>query len=242
MMMSHSKHYIAYLRLSKKQKAKEGKEEPDYYGLEAQRKTITEAITRDNGILLKEYCEVESGRKHGLKHRIEVRKAVQHCKDTGATLIVAKLDRLARDVEFTANVINSGIEVMFCDFPHAGKLVIIIIAAVAEYEGERISQRTKEGLAIAKARGVKLGNPAFGTPELVKKANAASHASKKLNLHNTPNVKLKGRVELMKIRDGLTLNQIAAKLNEEGLRSTMGKPFNKLIVQSILKTPEAVAA
>jgi DNA invertase Pin-like site-specific DNA recombinase len=104
--------------------------------------------------LLGEFTEVESGRR---ADRPELAKALSACRRMGATLVIAKLDRLARNVAFISNLMESGVEFTAVDFPNANRLTIHILAAVAEHEREMISQRTKAALAVAKGRGKVLG-------------------------------------------------------------------------------------
>lgn len=222
------KHYISYLRVSTKMQGQSG------LGLEAQRKTISDVIARNQGALLTEYIEVESGSRGKLHKRVKIQRAVQHCKETGATLIVAKLDRLARDVEFTMSVINSGIDVMFCDFPHSGKLVITIVSAVAEYEREMTSKRTKEALAAKKARGEKVGAT---NPDWNKNGHIHGGQAMKDKMPYTRNRKMKGHIELL-VAEGLNHKQIADRLNEQGFRTTNNRKFTNYTICRILKTPQ----
>ena len=140
------KHYITYLRVSTKKQGNSG------LGLEAQQ-TVVQNFTKD-GTVIAEYVEVESGKK---ADRPQLLAAIEHCKRTGATLVVAKLDRLARNVEFTASLMRSGVQFVACDCPTANNLTIHILAAVAEEEARAISERTKRALAEAKRKGTRLG-------------------------------------------------------------------------------------
>ena len=106
--------------------------------------------TKPGSQLIEEFTEVESGKK---KNRPELTKAIQLCKRQKATLIIAKLDRLARNVHFISGLMESRVEFVACDNPHANRLMVHMLAAFAEHEREMISQRTKEGLRAAKARG-----------------------------------------------------------------------------------------
>jgi len=140
--------FISYLRVSTDRQGKSG------LGLETQREAISGYLDGDNWKLVGEYIEVESGKR---KDCPQFAAALTHAKRTGATLVIAKLDRLARNVAFVSNLIESGAEFVAVDNPHANRLTIHILAAVAEDEARRISERTKAALAAAKARGTKLG-------------------------------------------------------------------------------------
>ena len=148
--------WVAYYRVSTAKQGASG------LGLEAQREAVAGYLNGGSWRLAAEFVEVESGRKND---RPELAKALAACRRIGATLIIAKLDRLARNVAFVSNLMESGVEFVAVDFPTANRLSIHILAAVAEHEREAISQRTRAALAAAKARGVKLGGPAHLTAE-----------------------------------------------------------------------------
>ncbi|HCT39643.1 MAG TPA: resolvase [Moraxellaceae bacterium] len=158
--MSTSPRYIAYYRVSTAQQGRSG------LGLEAQKQAVSAFLSSNGGISLAEYLEIESGRK---RDRTELLKAIGHARAAKAILIIAKLDRLARNVSFTASLMESGLEFVACDMPHANRFTVHLMAALAEMEAEMISTRTKAALAEAKRRGVKLGNPRLdefrGNPE-----------------------------------------------------------------------------
>src|SRR5216683_3827721 len=140
---------IAYFRVSTKQQGASG------LGLEGQQAAI-EAYARQTGARIAAgYVEVESGK---IADRPELAKALAHARRSKATLCVAKLDRLSRNVEFLAKVMNSNAEFVACDNPAANRLTLHILAAVAEAEAKAISERTKAALAAAKARGTLLGS------------------------------------------------------------------------------------
>jgi DNA invertase Pin-like site-specific DNA recombinase len=142
------KHYIAYLRVSTDKQGEQG------HGINAQRQAIANYLITCGGELLEEYVEVESGKKND---RPALQKAISRCKMSRATLIIAKLDRLSRNLAFIANLMDAGIDFIACDNPYANKLTIHILAAIAEHEREMISRRTREALAAAKAKGITLG-------------------------------------------------------------------------------------
>lgn len=141
--------YVAYYRVSTQKQGQSG------LGLEAQRMAVKSSLRADDE-LIAEYTEVESGRLH---ERPQLDLAMRHAKRAKAKLIIAKLDRLSRNVRFLAQLMEEGVPLAFCDMPDANEFTIHIMAAVAQNEAKQISQRTKDALAAAKARGVKLGGP-----------------------------------------------------------------------------------
>ena len=143
---------VSYIRVSTDRQGKSG------LGLEAQQSKVGD-MAREKGLdLVKEYREVQTGKS---RKRPQLEKALQYCKVTGALLLVPKIDRLARDAAYLMSIYDSGIEVHFGDMPNAsgsaGRLMLQMMSSIAEYEGRRISERTKEALAVAKKRGTKLG-------------------------------------------------------------------------------------
>jgi DNA invertase Pin-like site-specific DNA recombinase len=142
--------FVAYYRVSTDRQGQSG------LGLEAQRAAVMSYLNGGSWKLVSEFTEVESG-KHS--NRAQLRAAQAACKKHKATLVIAKLDRLSRNVHFLSGLMEAGTKFVAVDNPNANKLTIHILAAVAEDERERISARTKAALAAAKARGKKLGNP-----------------------------------------------------------------------------------
>lgn len=142
--------YVIYKRVSTKKQGQSG------LGLEAQFDICMEYIGKVDGTLAGVYQDIESGTH---RRRPGLLEALAKCKETGATLVIAKLDRLARDVEFIFKVINSGVQIHFCDMPVVNTMILGVFAATAQYERELISQRTKAALAVKKAQGVRLGRP-----------------------------------------------------------------------------------
>ncbi len=140
---------ISYFRVSTKKQGRSG------LGLEAQKAAVVSFVRQHDATVLAEYKEIESGKK---AKRPKLTEAIGHAKLAKATVVVAKLDRLARNVAFTSALMESGVDFVACDNPHANRLTIHILAAVAEEEGMRISQRTKDALTSARRRGVKLGS------------------------------------------------------------------------------------
>ena len=139
---------VTYLRVSTARQGKSG------LGLEAQQKAVSDYLSTGQWNLLEEFVEVESGKN---SKRPKLLEAIELCKASGAKLLVAKLDRLARDAHFLLSLKKAGIDFVCADMPEANRLTIGIMAMVAEEERKAISKRTKEALAAAKARGVQLG-------------------------------------------------------------------------------------
>ncbi|MCA9122913.1 MAG: recombinase family protein [Planctomycetaceae bacterium] len=223
---------IAYYRVSTKKQGKSG------LGLEGQKAAVADYVRQQAGNLISEYLEVETGKS---KDRPELLKAIAHAKRSKAKLVVAKLDRLARNVAFTSALMESNVDFVACDNPHANKFTIHILAAVAEHEAEQISQRTKVALAAAKARGVKLGSARPGHWEgkegtrqagLKKARKAAAQAhSEAFN---------EGYADLFPIvkalhEAGSSLQAIADELNEQGHTTRTGKPWNRMQVSRVLQ-------
>lgn len=139
--------YVAYYRVSTQKQGQSG------LGLEAQR-TAVNSFVQARGEVIAEYTEIESGRR---ADRPQLALAMRHARRAKATLVIAKLDRLARNVKFLATLMEEKVLLAFCDMPDANEFTLHIMAAVAQHEAKAISQRTKDALAAAKARGVRLG-------------------------------------------------------------------------------------
>ena len=142
--------FIAYFRVSSDRQGKSG------LGLAAQRQAVMSYLDGGRWALVDEFTEVESGKRND---RPELVKALGACKKQKAKLVIAKLDRLSRNLAFIATLMDSGVEFVAVDNPHANKLTVHILAAVAQHEREIISARTSAALKAAKARGKRLGNP-----------------------------------------------------------------------------------
>ena len=141
--------FIAYYRVSTDRQGKSG------LGLDAQRKAVIDYLDGGKWTLLDEFTEIESGKRND---RPELEKALAACKKHRAKLVIAKLDRLSRNLAFIATLMSRKVDFVCCDNPTATKFTIHILAAVAEHERDAISARTKAALAAAKANGKKLGN------------------------------------------------------------------------------------
>lgn len=223
--------YIAYTRVSTKKQGSSG------LGLEAQTASVT-AFVNGHGKLLATYTEVESGKK---SDRTELTKALAHARRAKAILVVAKMDRLSRNVAFLSALMESKVEFVAVDNPHANRLTIHILAAIAEHEAKATSVRTKEALQAAKARGVKLGSnrPGHwaGKEHLrqagIKKATKAAALANKQNRIGI----YSDLVPLIKNfrSQGVTLQAIAAKLTELGHETRRGKAWSHVQVLRILR-------
>ena len=198
--------FISYLRVSTEKQGASG------LGLEAQRKAIENYLNGGRWKLIKEFMEVESGKR--ADNRPMLRKALETCKRTGAKLLIAKLDRLSRNVAFIANLLESGVEFVACDFPTANRLTIHVVSAMAEYEREMISKRTREALKAAKERGVRLGSPKGLTRAAMKNGRALSLKVRQEKAHDYAK-RVYPLIEALKA-EGLSLNEIARKLTTEG--------------------------
>lgn len=144
--------FIAYFRVSTQKQGASG------LGLEAQKEAVGRFLNGGEWELAAEYQEVETGKgSDALAKRPQLKAALAACRKEGATLIIAKLDRLARNVHFVSGLMESKVKFVACDMPEANELTIHIMAAFAEHEAKRISQRTKDALAVAKSRGIVLG-------------------------------------------------------------------------------------
>ena len=215
--------YVSYLRVSTQKQGYSG------LGLEAQKEIIQNHLHETTPIT--EFIEVESGRK---KDRPKLKEALDLCRKTGATLIVAKLDRLARNVSFLSNLLESDVEIIFCDFPQANKMVLHILSAISQYEAELTASRTKSALAAKRARGFKLGNP----EHLMDKHQQAiqnSIMTCKTKADNNPNNKRAVAMLRTLVKEEHSLKEMADILNREGFVTSKGVCFSKATVYKLIK-------
>ena len=223
--VNNNERFVAYLRVSTQRQGYSG------LGLEAQREIIHNYL-RDRKPIF-EYVEVESGRKTD-KGRPKLKEALSQCRTYGAKLIVAKLDRLARNVSFLSALLDSDVEIVFCDFPQANKMVLHILASISQYEAELISTRTKQALAAKKARGCKLGNPEH-LMDKHKEAIANSNKTNRMKAENNPNNKRAIAMLRILAEQGMTLTEMTDKLNKEGFVTSKGYEFRASQVYVLLK-------
>ena len=207
------KKYIAYYRVSRKTQGVSG------LGLSAQKTSVEKYVSGQEGAILNEYTEVETGTNK--KERVEIHKAIQEAKNEGAILIIAKLDRLARNVSFVSSLMDAGIEFVAVDMPTANHFTIHIFSALAEQEAKLISSRTKLALAELRKKGVVLGNPKNLTSEARAKG---TKAIKENAINNDRNRQAQSIIGNCKEK-GMTYRQIADYLNQLNFKTRYGKQF-----------------
>lgn len=230
--MDHMK-IIAYFRVSTRKQGDSG------LGLEGQEAAVKAFGLQRGGKILGSYTEVESGK---IAERRELNKALAHARRSKAILVVAKLDRLARNVSFLSALMDSGVEFVACDNPHANRLTIHILAAVAEDEAHRISERTKVALAAYKARGGKLG---ASRPECRMLTNEARKRGAKRSGTVARDAAKKAYDDIASLlvefkKQGLSLRACARKMNELGHTTRRGKRWNHVQIKRI--TEQALAS
>lgn len=218
--------YIAYYRVSTKMQGQSG------LGLEVQRAAVRQFV-KNQELILEEFTEVESGKKN---NRAELLTGIEQAKKKGATLIIAKLDRLSRNAAFIFTLRDSGVDFVCADMPEANTLTIGIFAVIAQHERELTSKRTIDSLKAKKIREPEWtpGTPANLTVEarikglVVRQRNACQN---KQNLQ---------ALTLIKIyrEKGFTYQRIADELNEGGYLTRNGKPFMRGTVYHLLKATE----
>jgi len=221
---------VAYERVSTARQGRSG------LGLEAQRKAIDAFAAAKEARVLGHFTEVESGRKND---RPELEKALDLARLTGATLVIAKLDRLSRNAAFLLTLQASGVRFVACDMPEANDLTVGIMALVAQQEREAISRRTKEALAAAKARGVKLGNP--NGAAALRRAGESGVALREAVTSNADAFaqSLAPVIAGLRAAGVTTLRGIAEELNTRGIRTRRGGPWLVSNVRNLLARLES---
>jgi DNA invertase Pin-like site-specific DNA recombinase len=217
--------FVAYYRVSTAKQGVSG------LGLEAQKEAVRTYLNGGRWKIIAEVTEVESGKRNDHPKLVG---ALTLCRIHKATLLIAKLDRLARNVAFISNLMESGAEFTAVDFPQENRLTIHVLAAVAEYEASAISARTKAALAAAKARGVRLGGDRGGViASQAEKGNKASAAVRSAKAEKRASDLLPVIEQIRK--DGATsLRQIAGQLNELSIPAARGGEWSAVQVQRIL--------
>lgn len=216
---------INYYRVSTAKQGRSG------LGLDAQRAAIASYCSTRGCEPLGEYTEVESGKRDD---RPELAKALHHAKVTGATLVIAKLDRLSRNLAFLAALQEAGTKFVAADMPEANELTIHIMAAMAQAERKAISKRTKEALAVAKANGTKLGNPmgakAFGPYRGNEAAVDAIKAKAKAFAADVMPI-----IEAIRAEGHSSLRAIAKELNARGIMTARGGKWGAQSVSDVIR-------
>ena len=216
---------IAYYRVSTQRQGQSG------LGLDAQRSAV-ENYARANGlIVVQEFTEVETGTNK--RTRPEISKAISAADEGGCKLLIAKLDRLARNVHFISGLMESNVDFVAVDQPHANKLTVHIMAAIAEHEAKMISDRTKAALAATKARGTTLGSPQNLDDRARENSLTARREASRIKMQQATRYAIKAR------QTGDTLQQIADDLNDMGHTTMRGSQFRPNSVKRLL---EKVAA
>jgi DNA invertase Pin-like site-specific DNA recombinase len=218
---------VAYFRRSRGTQA---------LSFEAQQAAIDAHVAQSGCEVIAVYTETETGKKHDLTNRPELRKAIAHARRSNAVLLVAKLDRLLRSTVIANMLKTSGVKFVACDNPNANELTVDILAAVSANEVREISKRTKAALSALKARGVVLGAARPGAPQLTAEArqmgNAAAGKSIRANFVAAYSDLTDILAEMQ--CDGLSLRAMAARLNGLGQTTRRGKAWNPSQVQRVL--------
>jgi DNA invertase Pin-like site-specific DNA recombinase len=222
---------VAYYRVSTKKQGESG------LGLEGQQEAVRAFTNEKNATIIRHYTEIETGKS---ADRPELLKALAHAKRSKATLVIAKLDRLARNVHFTSGLMESGVDFIACDIPYANRLTIHILAAVAEDEARRISERTKAALAAAKRRGMKLGSSRPNHWKGREDQRLAGLAKgRRVSIESKRRAAREAYTDVVplviKFREsGYSLREIAARLDAEGYLTRRGKSWNPVQVGKVL--------
>jgi DNA invertase Pin-like site-specific DNA recombinase len=212
--------YIAYYRVSTSAQGRSG------LGLDAQRLAVHAFI---GSVPAHEFTEVESGKR---SDRPELLKALDFAELTGSTLVVAKLDRLSRDVEFLSRVQKAPVKIIFADMPFADSFMIGIMAQVAQWEREQISMRTKAALQVAKARGRGLGGNRGNLPALATDA-ARQSATARREASRSRAAKLDPHIRQARQEGHQSLRAVAAYLNDKGIRTSRGHAWTAAAVRRV---------
>jgi DNA invertase Pin-like site-specific DNA recombinase len=223
--------FISYLRVSTARQGASG------LGLEAQRSAVAGYLNGGDWKLVQEVVEVESGKRND---RPALADALRLCRKHRATLVIAKLDRLARNVAFISNLMESGVEFVAVDMPQANRFVVHILAAVAEQEAEAISKRTKAALAAAKARGTRLGGRRVSVEQFA--AIGAAGRLVKTEKAEKWAGDLLPAIRSIQAEGAVSLRQIAAGLNERNITTPRGGEWSAIQVQRALTAARWITA
>ena len=218
-MVKHTpENVVSYLRVSTVMQGKSG------LGLEAQREAVARYLAGSGGTLLEEFEEVETGKgSDALDKRPKLKAAIALAKKRKAVLVIAKLDRLARNVHFISGLMETGVQFKCCDFPSADRTMIHIYAAMAEHEGRRISERIRDALAAKKANGGTLGNTASLKPLNGARAGDAAQFA----------AKLQPTLDAFKAQN-MTQRAMIEALNNAGTKTARGGQWSLMQLQRVL--------
>jgi DNA invertase Pin-like site-specific DNA recombinase len=217
--VKHSGRYVGYLRVSTDKQGLRG------LGIAAQRKAVIDYLDGGNWQLVAEFVEQESGRR---SDRPELAKAIAACKKLKAKLVIARLDRLARNVHFVSGLMETGVEFVACDMPNATPFMLHIYAAVAEQEARNISERTKAAMQAAKARGKKMGGPKLAQARLL--GHAANRKNADLFAAN-----VRPLVDQIRSSGVTTLRGVAAALAARGVPTARGGAWSAAQVGNLMR-------
>lgn len=221
---SDSKKFVAYYRVSTDRQGRSG------LGLDAQREAVHNFLGQRPHTLIAEMVEVESGRN---ADRPQLAEAFTLCRLHRATLIIAKLDRLARSVAFVSNILESGVDFVAADFPEANRLTIHILSAVAEHEARMISERTKAALSAARARGITLGGDRGNLPSVAVKGALAS--AKVRSQRADERARDLAPVIVGMRASGHSFQAIAAELERRGIPTARGGLWTRQMVSRLVQ-------
>lgn len=219
--------FVSYLRVSTQKQGRSG------LGLEAQRNAIAEYIASVGGKLVAEFVEVESGKR--ADNRPKLALALSACRlRGGATLIVAKLDRLARNNAFVSRFLESGCEFVAADFPQANRMMLQLMSVIAEYEAKLISDRTRAALAAAKRRHVVLGGDRGNILDIQRKGSRAGNAVRSAEAQQRT-ADLQPIIAEVRSEGATSLRQIAEGLNQRGIATARGGEWSAVQVSRVLE-------
>jgi DNA invertase Pin-like site-specific DNA recombinase len=222
--------YVAYYRVSADRQGRSG------LGLEAQKNAVEAFVKRSGGAIRAEFTETQSGKDDD---RPQLHEALKLCRLTNCTLLIAKLDRLSREVAFLSALQKTGAKFLACDLPGASEMVVNILAAVAQEERKLISERTKAALAVARSRDTRLGNPKLKPGTAVSAAKARQARIKKADDCARD---LAAVLQNAEIQGHATLRQMARYLNDLEFESPKGKRWHANSVRRIRQRISAMAA
>jgi DNA invertase Pin-like site-specific DNA recombinase len=219
-MAPQSPKFVTYLRVSTAKQGRSG------LGLEAQQEAVRQFVTGRGGkIIAPEFVEVETGSRND---RPELDRALKRCRLTGATLVVAKLDRLSRNAAFLMTLRDSGVDFVAADLPEANTMTVGVMAVVAQHEREAISHRTKAALAAARARGTALGGFRERAPNIATYQRKGVEVVRQSALQAAE--ERREAIEALQ-RESLSLNVMAARLNADSVRTSRGGKWTATAVK-----------